>query len=86
MPIYATPQARVNYKKKNDKEGYLLLKIQYQQSQINFNLSYYLTSNKLLAIVERKYWDAKLGQTTHYKKFLSLKIKLMLVPKKLNFN
>jgi len=69
MPVYTTPQARVNYKKKNDKEGYLLLKIQYQQSQINFNLSYYLTSNKLLATVERKYWDAKLGQTTHYKKF-----------------
>ena len=69
MPVYTTPQARVNYKKKNDKEGYLLLKIQYQQNQINFNLSYYLTSNKLLATVERKYWDAKLGQTTHYKKF-----------------
>lgn len=69
MPVYATPQARVNYKRKNDQEGYLLLKIQYQQKQINFNLSYYLTSNSLSPTVERKYWDAKEGQTTYYKKF-----------------
>ena len=69
MPIYATPRARINYKKKNDKEGYLLLKIQYQQAQTNFNLSYYLTVNKLSPTVERKYWDAQAGQTTHYKKF-----------------
>jgi len=69
MPIYSTPQARINYKKKNDKEGYLLLKIQYQRKQINFNLSHYLTTNDLPSTIERKYWDVKEGQTIHFKKF-----------------
>ena len=69
MPRYSAPQARINYKKKTEKEGYLLLKLQYQRKQINFNLSHYLYINNLPSTIERKYWDANSGQTVFNRKY-----------------
>lgn len=69
MPRYSAPQARIHYKRKTDKQGYLLLKIQYQKKLINFYLSQYLHSHHLPSIIEKKYWDPKSGQTIFNRKY-----------------